>query len=78
MALPFEINGTDYIRLIVGNAKQACHFYQSQFGFEPFAYRGLETGDREEVSFVLKQNKIRLILTSPLIAESELNSREVR
>ena len=73
MALPFEINGTDYIRLIVGNAKQACYFYQSQFGFEPFAYRGLETGDREEVSFVLKQNKIRLILTSPLVAESELN-----
>jgi 4-hydroxyphenylpyruvate dioxygenase len=73
MSLPFEINGTDYIHLIVGNAKQACHFYQTQFGFEPIAYRGLETGDRDQVSFVLKQNKIRLLLTSPLTADSGLN-----
>ena len=73
MNLPFEINGTDYIHLIVGNARQACHYYQTQFGFEPVAYRGLETGDREKVSFVLRQNKITLILTSPLKAESELN-----
>lgn len=74
MSLPFEINGTDYIHLIVGNAKQASHFYQTQFGFEPIAYLGLETGDREKVSFVLKQNKIIIILTSPLKAESELNT----
>jgi 4-hydroxyphenylpyruvate dioxygenase len=73
MSLPFEINGTDYIHIIVGNAKQASHFYQTQFGFEPIAYRGLETGDREMVSFVLRQNKIRLILTSPLTSESELH-----
>jgi 4-hydroxyphenylpyruvate dioxygenase len=50
MSLPFQINGTDYIHLIVGNAKQASHFYQTQFGFEPVAYRGLETGDRDNVS----------------------------
>jgi 4-hydroxyphenylpyruvate dioxygenase len=73
MSLPFEINGTDYIHLIVGNAKQACHYYQTQFGFEPIAYSGLETGDREKVSYVLKQNKIRIILTSPLNTESDLN-----
>jgi 4-hydroxyphenylpyruvate dioxygenase len=73
MSLPFEINGTDYIHLIVGNAKQACHFYQTQFGFEPIAYRGLETGDRHKVSYVLKQNKIRLVLSSPLTADSKLN-----
>lgn len=73
MSLPFEINGTDYIHLIVGNAKQASHFYQTQFGFEPIAYRGLETGDRDQVSFVLKQNKITLVLTSPLNAGSDLN-----
>ena len=73
MSLPFEIMGTDYIHLIVGNAKQACHFYQTQFGFKPTAYLGLETGDREKVSFVLKQNKITLVLTSPLTAKSEFN-----
>jgi 4-hydroxyphenylpyruvate dioxygenase len=74
MGLPFDIHGTDYIHLIVGNAKQASHFYQTQFGFEPVAYRGLETGDREKVSYVLKQNKITLVLTSPLTAFSELNA----
>jgi 4-hydroxyphenylpyruvate dioxygenase len=73
MSLPFQINGTDYIHIIVGNAKQASYFYQSQFGFEPIAYRGLETGDRDEVSFVLRQNKIRLLLTSPLNSQSELH-----
>jgi 4-hydroxyphenylpyruvate dioxygenase len=73
MSLPFEIKGTDYIHLIVGNAKQACHFYQTQFGFEPIAYRGLETGERHNVSYVLKQNKIRLVLSSPLTADSKLN-----
>ena len=73
MSLPFEINGTDYIHLVVGNAKQATHFYQTQFGFEPVAYSGLETGEREKVSYVLRQNKITLVLTSPLKADSPLN-----
>ncbi len=69
----FNINGTDYIELIVGNAKQATHFYQTQFGFEPDAYRGLETGEREKVSYVLRQNKITLVLTSSLTVASDLN-----
>lgn len=73
MSERFNINGTDYIELIVGNAKQAKHFYQTQFGFEPIAYRGLETGEREKVSYVLRQSKITLVLTSPLKANSELN-----
>ncbi len=73
MSQTFNINGTDYIEFIVGNAKQSAHFYQTQFGFEPIAYRGLETGEREKVSYVLKQNKIILVLTSPLKAASPLN-----
>jgi 4-hydroxyphenylpyruvate dioxygenase len=73
MELPFQINGTDYIQLIVGNAKQATHFYQTQFGFEPIAYLGLETGNRDQVSYVLRQNKIILVLSSPLGPKSNLN-----
>ncbi len=69
----FDIHGTDYIKLIVGNAKQAKHYYQTQFGFEPVAYKGLETGDRNEVAYVLRQNKITIVLTSPLTAESPYN-----
>lgn len=58
--------GTDYVELYVGNAKQAAHYYQSAWGFQPVAYAGLETGVKDRVSYVLQQDKIRLVLTSPL------------
>lgn len=73
MKLPFKMLGVDYIELIVGNAKQAAYYYQSQFGMEPFAYKGLETGERETVSYALRQNDIRLVLTTPLKYNSALN-----
>ncbi len=60
------INGTDYIELYVGNAKQAAHFYRTAFGFKWIAYAGPETGLRDRASYVLQQNKIRLILTTPM------------
>ena len=59
----FPINGTDYVEFYVGNAKQAAHFYQSAFGFQLLAYRGPETGTRDRSSYLLVQNKIRLVLT---------------
>jgi 4-hydroxyphenylpyruvate dioxygenase len=58
--------GTDYIELYVGNAKQSAHYYKTAFGFQSLAYAGPETGIRDRVSYVLKQDKIRLVLTSPL------------
>ena len=58
--------GTDYLELYVSNAKQAAHFYKAAFGFQSYAYKGLETGSRELESYVVIQDKIRLILTSPL------------
>ncbi len=66
------INGTDYVELYVGNAKQAAHFYKTAFGFQELAYSGLETGSRDRVSYVLKQGKIRLVLTSPFDRESDI------
>ncbi len=60
------LNGTDYLELYVSNAKQAAHFYKSAFGFQSHAYAGLETGLRDRESYVVKQDKIRLVLTSPL------------
>ena len=60
------INGTDYIELYVGNSKQAAHFYKAAFGFQSFAYAGLRTGLKDRESYVVIQDKIRLILTSPL------------
>lgn len=58
--------GTDYIELYVGNAKQAAHYYKTAFGFQTLAYAGPETGVRDRVSYVLVQDKIRLVLTCAL------------
>ena len=65
--------GTDYVEFYVGNAKQSAHFYKTAFGFQSHAYKGLETGSRDEVSYVLKQDKIRLVLTTPLNSKSPIN-----
>ena len=62
--------GTDYIEFYVGNAKQAAHFYKTAFGFQSLAYAGLETGLKDRVSYVLKQDKIRIILTTALNSKS--------
>ena len=67
------INGTDYVELYVGNAKQAAHYYKSAFGFQPLAYSGLETGNKEFCSYVLVQDKIRLVLTSPFNPDSAIS-----
>jgi 4-hydroxyphenylpyruvate dioxygenase len=68
----FPINGTDYIEFWVGNAKQAARFYQGTFGYRLVAYRGPETGVRDRVSYLLVQNKIRLVLTSALGPDGEI------
>jgi len=64
--------GTDYVEFYVGNAKQAAHFYKTAFGFQSFAYAGLETGMKDRVSYVLKQDKIRLVLTTALHSDSPI------
>jgi len=62
----FPINGTDYIEFWVGNAKQASQFYRAAFGFQLVAYRGPETGVRDRASYLLQQEKIRFVLTTPI------------
>lgn len=66
------IMGTDYVEFYVGNAKQSAHYYQSAFGFEPVAYCGLETGVKDKASYVMQQNKIRLVLTTSLLPDSPI------
>jgi 4-hydroxyphenylpyruvate dioxygenase len=65
--------GTDYVELYVGNAKQAAHFYKTAFGFQSLAYAGLETGLKDRTSYVLQQDKIRLVLTTPLKSDSPIS-----
>uniref|UniRef100_A0A7N6BJ03 4-hydroxyphenylpyruvate dioxygenase n=1 Tax=Anabas testudineus TaxID=64144 RepID=A0A7N6BJ03_ANATE len=56
----------DHATFWVGNAKQAASYYCNKLGFEPLAYRGLETGSREVVSHVVKQDKIIYVFSSGL------------
>lgn len=67
------INGTDYVELYVGNAKQSAHYYKTAFGFQSLAYAGLETGVKDRSSYVLIQDKIRLVLTTPLKSDSPIH-----
>ena len=67
------ILGTDYVEFYVGNAKQAAHYYKSAFGFQSLAYAGLETGLQDRASYVVKQDKVRLVLTTGMRSNSEIN-----
>lgn len=69
---PYSIKGFDHCELYVGNAKQTAHYYQSTMGFRPIAYRGLETGSRDRVSYVLNQDHINLVITSPLEKNTDI------
>ncbi|MGB9473451.1 MAG: 4-hydroxyphenylpyruvate dioxygenase [Candidatus Udaeobacter sp.] len=60
------LHGTDYVEFYVGNAKQAAHFYKTAFGFQSLAYSGPETGIKERASYAIRQNKLTLVLTTPM------------
>ena len=66
------LKGTDYVEFYVGNAKQSAYYYQAAFGFELVAYAGPETGLRDRASYVLQQGKIRLVLTTSLLPDSDI------
>src|SRR5260370_26799457 len=66
---PFPILGFDHVELHVGNATQAALFYRA-LGFAPVAYRGLETGSRDEVSWCLRQGEVTFVLTGGLRPQS--------
>ncbi|MGB3007359.1 MAG: 4-hydroxyphenylpyruvate dioxygenase [Chitinophagaceae bacterium] len=68
--LPLE--GTDYVEFYVGNAKQAAHYYMSAFGFQALAYAGPETGIKDRASYAVRQNRLTLVLTTPLRLENEM------
>jgi len=63
---PLKLKKIHHIEFYVGNAKQAAFYYRNAFGFSGHAYAGLETGVRDHTTYVLRQNKIQLALTTPL------------
>ncbi len=73
MPHPLHLKKVHHIELIVGNALQAAYFYRKAFGFGQIAYMGPETGTRGRASWVVGNDKIRLVLTSPLSHEDPRN-----
>jgi 4-hydroxyphenylpyruvate dioxygenase len=71
-ALP--ISGIHHVELWVGNAKQAAFYYRKAFGFSQIAYAGPETGLRDRASYVLRQNKVTFVLTTPLTPDHPINA----
>lgn len=67
------LNGTDHVEFYVGNAKQSAYYYQSAWGYELIAYAGPETGVRDRASYVLRQGKITLVLTSSILPDTEIS-----
>ena len=67
----FPIQGIDYIQFLVGNARQAAHYYRS-LGFTPVAFMGLETGQRDRVSYVVQQGEVRFVFTGALGPDSPI------
>ncbi|MDQ6757049.1 MAG: VOC family protein, partial [Bacteroidota bacterium] len=66
------LQGTDYVEFYVGNAKQAAHYYKTAFGFQSLAYAGPETGVKDRCSYVIRQNKLTFVLTTPLKGNNEI------
>jgi 4-hydroxyphenylpyruvate dioxygenase len=66
------LNGTDYVEFYVGNARQAAYFYRLGFGMRWVAYAGPETGLRDRASYVLQQDKVRFVFTTPLRPDTEI------
>jgi 4-hydroxyphenylpyruvate dioxygenase len=68
-----ELWGTDHVEIYVGNAKQSAYYFKTAFGFQEVAYAGLETGVSDRTSYVLQQDKIRLVITSSMVKDGDIN-----
>jgi 4-hydroxyphenylpyruvate dioxygenase len=75
---PFPVQGMDAVVFAVGNAKQAAHYYSTAFGMRCVAYRGPETGSRDEASYVLTSGTARFVLTGPVRAGTPLGEHVAR
>ncbi|KAI0402389.1 4-hydroxyphenylpyruvate dioxygenase [Xylaria palmicola] len=71
-----EFHGYDHITWWVGNAKQAASYYNTLFGFRTIAYKGLETGSRYFTSYVVANNDVRFVFTSPVRSYTHLPAEE--
>lgn len=66
------IRHVDYVEFWVGNAKQTAYYLASAYGFRPIAFKGLETGNRDQVSYFLQAGDINLVITGTLHPDTEI------
>jgi 4-hydroxyphenylpyruvate dioxygenase len=66
---PLGLKKIHHVEFYVGNAKQAEFFYRKAFGFSRAGYMGLETGNRQVTSYLMRQNRVNFILSTPMSPE---------
>src|SRR3954452_9402464 len=64
----FPVQGVDHLQFLVGNAKQAAHYYSTAFGMTCVAYRGPEHGYRDHAQYVLVSGSARFLITGAVHA----------
>ncbi|GAB7363729.1 hypothetical protein MBLNU230_g4297t1 [Neophaeotheca triangularis] len=65
-----KYRGYDHVTWYVGNAKQVAQYYITRMGFHAVAHKGLETGSRSIASWVVENNNVRFVFTSPIRSSS--------
>jgi 4-hydroxyphenylpyruvate dioxygenase len=75
---PFPVHGVDHLRFIVGNARQAAHYYATAFGMTCVAYRGPEQGYRDHAEYVLTSGQARFVLTGAVHADAPAAAHHAR
>ena len=68
----FPVRDVDHLEFYVGNAKQSSYYLARAFGFKIVAYSGLETGNREKVSYVLVQKNMRFVVSGALGSDNRI------
>src|ERR1041384_4404170 len=67
----FPVHGVDHLQFLVGNAKQAAHYYSTAFGMTCVAYRGPEQGYRDHAEYVLVSGSARFLLVGAVHAGAQ-------
>ena len=60
-----EFRGFDYVEFYTGSCKMSSYWFRRALGLDLRAWAGPETGQREKLSFFLRKNDFKILLTGP-------------
>src|SRR5512139_3127965 len=72
-----QIKAIDHVHFYVGNARHAMHYWWKAFGFQPVAYSGLETGNRQFASYVMQSGQARFVVSAGYSPTSEISAHHL-